>query len=44
MRPLGEEGLAAGAKTLMGLIPYSIAAMKKVVANKMELFGSIGKG
>ena len=34
-----EEGLAAGAKTLMGLIPYSIAAMKKVVANKMELFG-----
>jgi fructose-bisphosphate aldolase class II len=38
-----EEGLAAGAKTLMGLIPYSIAAMKKVVANKMELFGSIGK-
>ena len=38
-----EEGIAAGAKTLMGLIPYSIAAMKKVVANKMELFGSIGK-
>ena len=39
-----EEGLAAGAKTMMGLIPYEIAAMKKVVANKMELFGSIGKG
>ena len=39
-----EEGIAAGAKTLMGLIPYSIAAMKKVVANKMELFGSIGRG
>ena len=38
-----EEGIAAGAKTLMGLIPYSIAAMKKVVANKMELFGSIGR-
>ena len=38
-----EEGLAAGAKTLMGLIPYSIAAMKKVVANKMALFGSIGR-
>ena len=38
-----EEGLAAGARTLMGLIPYSIAAMKKVVANKMELFGSIGR-
>lgn len=38
-----EEGLAAGVRTLMGLIPYSIAAMKKVVANKMELFGSIGR-
>ena len=38
-----EEGLAAGAKTMMGLIPYEIAAMKKVVANKMELFGSVGK-
>jgi len=38
-----EEGLAAGAKSMMGLIPYEIAAMKKVVANKMELFGSIGK-
>jgi len=39
-----EEGLAAGAKSMMGLIPYEIAAMKKVVANKMELFGSIGRG
>ena len=38
-----EEGLAAGAKSMMGLIPYEIAAMKKVVANKMELFGSVGK-
>ena len=38
-----EEGLAAGAKSMMGLIPYEIAAMKKVVANKMELFGSIGR-
>ena len=38
-----EEGIAAGARTLMGLIPYSIAAMKKVVANKMDLFGSVGK-
>ena len=38
-----EEGLAAGAKSMMGLIPYEIAAMKKVVAGKMELFGSIGK-
>ena len=38
-----EEGLAAGAKTMMGLIPYEIAAMKKVVANKIALFGSVGK-
>lgn len=38
-----EEGLAAGAKTMMGLIPYEIAAMKKVVAEKMELFGSVHK-
>ncbi len=38
-----EAGLAAGAKTMMGLIPYEIAAMKKVVANKLELFGSVGK-
>jgi len=38
-----EEGLAAGAKTMMGLIPYEIAAMKRVVAEKMELFGSVGK-
>ncbi|MCI5828068.1 MAG: class II fructose-bisphosphate aldolase, partial [Lachnospiraceae bacterium] len=27
-----EEGLAAGAKTMMGLIPYEIQAMKEVVA------------
>lgn len=38
-----EEGLAAGAKTMMGLIPYEIAAMKKVVAEKIALFGSVGK-
>lgn len=38
-----EEGLAAGAKTVMGLIPYEIAAMKKVVAEKMTLFGSVGR-
>lgn len=36
-----EEGLAAGAKTMMGLIPYEINAMKKVVAEKMKLFGSV---
>jgi len=38
-----EEGIAAGAKTMMGLIPYEIAAMKRVVAEKMRLFGSVGK-
>lgn len=38
-----EEGIAAGAKTMMGLIPYEIAAMKRVVAEKMQLFGSVGK-
>lgn len=38
-----EEGLAAGAKTMLGLVPYEINAMKKVVREKMELFGSVGK-
>lgn len=38
-----EEGLAAGAKSMMGLIPYEIEAMKRVVRNKMELFGSTGQ-
>lgn len=38
-----EEGLAAGAKTMMGLMPYEMNAMKKVVANKIRLFGSEGK-
>ena len=37
-----EEGIAAGAKTMMGLIPYEINAMKKVVEEKMRLFGSAG--
>ena len=38
-----EEGLAAGASSMMALIPYEIEAMKRVVRNKLELFGSIGK-
>ena len=38
-----EEGLAAGAASMMGLIPYEIEAMKRVVRNKLELFGSVGK-
>lgn len=39
-----EKGLADGVKTLMGLIPYEIEAMKAVVRNKLELFGSVGRG
>ena len=38
-----EAGLAAGEKTMMGLIPYEIDAMKKVVQNKLTLFGSVSK-
>ena len=38
-----EEGLAAGASSMMALIPYEIGAMKRVVRNKLELFGSIGR-
>ena len=38
-----EAGIAAGEKTMMGLIPYEISAMKKVVAEKIRLCGSEGK-
>ena len=38
-----EAGLQAGAKTMMGLIPYEIEAMKKVVAEKLTLFGSVNR-
>lgn len=38
-----EKGLASGAKTMMGLIPYEIAAMKEVVREKITLFGSAGR-
>lgn len=38
-----EAGLTAGEKTMMGLIPYEIEAMKKVVAEKIRLFGSVEK-
>lgn len=38
-----ENGLRAGVKTMMGLIPYEIAAMKQVVANKLRLFGSVNR-
>ena len=36
-----EKGLTDGAKTMMDLIPYEIEAMKAVVRNKLELFGSV---
>ena len=38
-----EEGLRAGAGTMLGLIPDEIAAMKVVAAEKIRLFGSEGK-
>ncbi len=38
-----EAGIAAGERTMMGLIPYEIDAMKKVVAEKIRLFGAEGK-
>ena len=38
-----EEGLSAGAASMTALIPYEIEAMKRVVRNKLELFGSTGR-
>ena len=38
-----QEGIAAGERTMTGLIPYEIAAMKQVAAEKIRLFGSDGK-
>ena len=38
-----EEGLRAGAKSMMSLIPFEIDAMKAVVREKITLFGSSGK-
>ncbi len=38
-----EKGLAEGAKSMMGLIPYEIEAMKEVVREKITLFGSVNK-
>ena len=35
-----EKGLAAGEKTMKELIPYELAAMKEVAAEKIRLFGS----
>lgn len=38
-----ETGLQAGAKSMMELIPYEMDAMKSVVRNKLELFGSVNQ-
>lgn len=38
-----ENGLASGAKSMMGLIPFEIEEMKKVVEEKILLFGSNNK-
>ncbi|MGI5977421.1 MAG: class II fructose-bisphosphate aldolase [Candidatus Limivicinus sp.] len=38
-----DEGIASGAASLSGLMSYEIAEMKKVVRNKLELFGSVNK-
>lgn len=38
-----EAGIAAGERTMMGLVPYEIKAMKEVVAEKIKLFGSEGR-
>lgn len=38
-----EAGIAAGEKSMTGLIPYEIAEMKKVVKEKILLFGSAGR-
>ena len=38
-----EAGIAAGEKSMVGLIPYEIAEMKKVVKEKILLFGSDAK-
>lgn len=35
-----EAGIAAGEKSMTGLLPYEIAEMKKVVKEKILLFGS----
>ena len=38
-----EEGLRSGAHAMTGLIPWEIRAMKRVVREKIELFGSEGR-
>lgn len=38
-----EKGIAAGARTMMELMPYELEAMKEVVAKKLKLFGSVNR-
>lgn len=38
-----EKGLAAGAGTMMELMPYELEAMKEAVAGKLRLFGSVNR-
>ena len=38
-----EKAIAEGASSLTKMIPYEIEAMKKVVEEKIRLFGSVGK-
>lgn len=38
-----EKGLAEGARTITKLIPYEVAVMKEVAAEKIRLFGSAQK-
>ena len=38
-----EKGLASGAGSMMGLIPYEIDEMKAVVHEKLSLFGSVDR-
>lgn len=38
-----EKGLKEGAKSMMGLVPYEIEAMKEVVREKIAIFGSAGR-
>ncbi len=38
-----ENGISNGAKSMMELIPYEISEIKKVVAEKLNLFGSVNK-
>lgn len=38
-----KKVIAAGAKTMMELIPYELDAIKEVVSEKLRLFGSVNK-